>query len=323
MTNVYDLIIVGAGPIGLACAIEAKKNNLSYLLIEKGTLTNSLYNYPLHMTFFSTAERLEIGGIPFNCISPKPGRQEALEYYRNIHRYHQFNLHLYEEVENIKKENNIFQVQTSKTSYQSKQVILATGFYDHPILMDIPGENLPKVHHYYKEAHPYSFLDVVVIGANNSAVDAALECYRKGAKVTMVIRGKGFTDRLKYWVRPDIENRIAEGSIKAYYESTMQEVRENSVVIQTPKEKIELKNDVVLAMTGYQPNFDWLENIGIELSKDGLKTPTYNPETMETNVEGLFLAGVVCGGLQTNIWFIENSRIHAKQIINTIKNKTC
>lgn len=323
MTNVYDLIIVGAGPIGLACAIEAKKNNLSYLLIEKGTLTNSLYNYPLYMTFFSTAERLEIGGIPFNCISPKPGRQEALEYYRNIHRYHQFNLHLYEEVENIKKENNIFQVQTSKTSYQSKQVILATGFYDHPILMDIPGESLPKVHHYYKEAHPYSFLDVVVIGANNSAVDAALECYRKGAKVTMVIRGKGFTDRLKYWVRPDIENRIAEGSIKAYYESTLQEVRENSVVIQTPKEKIELKNDVVLAMTGYQPNFDWLENIGIELSKDGLKTPTYNPETMETNVEGLFLAGVVCGGLQTNIWFIENSRIHAKQIINTIKNKTC
>ncbi|ADX68487.1 MULTISPECIES: YpdA family putative bacillithiol disulfide reductase [Weeksella] len=323
MTNVYDLIIVGAGPIGLACAIEAKQNNLSYLVLEKGTLTNSLYNYPLYMTFFSTAERLEIGGIPFNCISPKPGRQEALEYYRNIHRYHQFNLHLYEEVEDIKKKNNIFQVQTSKTSYQCKHVILATGFYDHPILMNIPGENLPKVHHYYKEAHPYSFLNVVVVGANNSAVDAALECYRKGAKVTMVIRGKGFTNSLKYWVRPDIENRIAEGSIKAHFESTLQEVKENSVLIHTPKEIIELKNDVVLAMTGYQPNFALLENIGIELSTDGLKTPSYNPETMETNIDGLFLAGVVCGGLQTNIWFIENSRIHAEQIINSIKNKSC
>ncbi len=200
---------------------------------------------------------------------------------------------------------------------------MATGFYDHPILMNIPGENLPKVHHYYKEAHPYSFLNVVVVGANNSAVDAALECYRKGAKVTMVIRGKGFTNSLKYWVRPDIENRIAEGSIKAHFESTLQEVKENSVLIHTPKEIIELKNDVVLAMTGYQPNFALLENIGIELSTDGLKTPSYNPETMETNIDGLFLAGVVCGGLQTNIWFIENSRIHAEQIINSIKNKSC
>lgn len=322
MKDEYDLIIVGAGPIGLACAIEAKKNKLSYLIIEKGALTNSLYNYPLYMTFFSTAERLEIGGIPFNCIAPKPGRQEALEYYRNIQKYFDFNIHLYEEVLNISKnEVSQFRVQTNKFKYKSKNVIIATGFYDIPNMLNIQGEDLPKVHHYYKEAHPYSFQDVVVVGANNSAIDAALECYRKGANVTMVIRGEGFTDNLKYWVRPDIENRIAEGSVKAYFNSNLKYIDENSVTIQTPKEDITLKNDTVLAMTGYQPNFSFLTNAGITLSKDELKTPMYNPENMETNVSGLYLAGVVCGGMRTNIWFIENSRAHAKQIMQHIISK--
>ena len=322
MNEHYDLIIVGAGPIGLACAIEAKRNNLSYLIIEKGALTNSLYNYPLYMTFFSTAERLEIGEIPFNCIAPKPGRQEALEYYRNIHKYFSFNLKLYEEVLDIKKiDEHDFVVKTAKNNYSGKNVIIATGFYDIPNYMNIEGENLPKVHHYYKEAHPYSFQNVVVIGANNSSVDAALECYRKGANVTMVIRGDGFTHRLKYWVRPDIENRIAEGSITAYFNSNVTSIQEENVTIETSEGIKTIENDTVLALIGYHPNFQFLENAGIKLNNDALKTPTYNPETMETNVEGLFLAGVVCGGMSTNLWFIENSRIHAKQIVEAILAK--
>ncbi|MEG0187961.1 YpdA family putative bacillithiol disulfide reductase [Algoriella sp.] len=322
MKEQYDLIIVGAGPIGLACAIEAKRNNLSYLIIEKGALTNSLYNYPLYMTFFSTAERLEIGEIPFSCISPKPGRQEALEYYRNIHKYFNFNLHLYEEVLDINKnESHHFDVKTSKNSYSSKNIVIATGFYDIPNLMNIEGEDLPKVHHYYKEAHPYSFQNIVVVGANNSSVDAALECYRKGANVTMVIRGSEFTHRLKYWVRPDIENRISEGSIKAYFNSNVKQIDENSVTIETPNETISIENDTVLALIGYHPNFDFLEKVGIKINDDELKTPTYNSETMETNVDGLYLAGVVCGGMSTNLWFIENSRVHATQIVIAILAK--
>lgn len=321
MSEELDLIIVGAGPIGLACAIEAKVQNLNYLILEKGALTNSLYHYPLYMTFFSTAERLEIGEIPFNCISPKPGRQEALEYYRNIHRYHQFNLKLYEEVVDIQKDNNIFNVQTIKNQYKAKSIIIATGFFDHPIMMNVKGENLPKVHHYYKEAHPFAYQKVVIIGSNNSAVDAALECYRKGAEVTMIIRAEGFTDRLKYWQKPDIENRIAEGSITAYFESNVVEISENSITFKTKEGLTTIENDVVLAMTGYRPDFEFLTKIGITLGEDQLRIPTYNPKTMESNIENLYLAGVVCGGMETHKWFIENSRIHAKQIMQAIKNK--
>lgn len=321
MSEELDLIIVGAGPIGLACAIEAKAQNLNYLILEKGALTNSLYQYPLYMTFFSTAERLEIGKIPFNCIAPKPGRQEALEYYRNIHRYHLFNLKLYEEVTDIQKDINIFNVQTTKNQYRAKNIIIATGFFDHPIMMNVKGENLPKVHHYYKEAHPFAYQKVVIIGSNNSAVDAALECYRKGAEVTMIIRAEGFTDRLKYWQKPDIENRIAEGSITAYFESNVVEISENSITFKTKDGLTTIENDVVLALTGYRPDFEFLTKIGITLGEDQLKIPTYNPETMESNVENLYLAGVVCGGMETHKWFIENSRIHAKQIMQAIKNK--
>ena len=315
----YDLIIVGGGPIGLACAIEAQKKNLNYLILEKGALVNSIFNYPLYMTFFSTAERLEIGNIPFNCIAPKPGRQEALEYYRNIHRYFNFNINLFENVESVLKQNDIsFEIITNKNTYASSNVIIATGFYDIPLYMGIPGENLPKVSHYYREAHEYAFRKILVVGANNSSVDAALECYRKGAAVTMVVRKNEINKRVKYWAKPDIENRITEGSIKAYFESELTEIRKNEVEINTPEGKITIENDFVLALTGYRPNLEFLSSMGINLSNDNLKVPEYNAETMETNVKGLYLAGVVCGGMETHKWFIENSRIHAGMIVNSI-----
>ncbi|MDQ1165875.1 YpdA family putative bacillithiol disulfide reductase [Flavobacterium sp. SORGH_AS_0622] len=320
--SIYDLVIVGGGPIGLACAIEAEKKKLKYLIIEKGAIVNSIFNYPLYMTFFSTAERLEIGDIPFNCLAPKPGRQEALEYYRNIHRYFKFNINLFEKVNEVRKESNgIFKIDTDKQNYEAKNVVIATGFYDIPIEMNIPGENLPKVRHYYKEAHEYAFRKVLVVGANNSSVDAALECWRKGADVTMVIRKNEINNRVKYWVKPDIENRIAEGSIKAYFESNITEIRENEVEIETTNGRITIENDFVLALTGYKPDLSFLERMGIHLSNDELKIPVYNPETMETNVDGLFLAGVVCGGMQTHKWFIENSRVHATMILDYITSK--
>ena len=322
MTEQYDLIIVGGGPIGLACAIEAQKKKLRYLIIEKGAIVNSIFNYPLYMTFFSTAERLEIGDIPFNCLAPKPGRQEALEYYRNIHRYFNFSIHLFEKVNTVLKlENKSFNITTDKTSYEAKNVVIATGFYDIPIEMNVKGEELSKVRHYYKEAHEYAFRNVLVVGANNSSVDAALECWRKGANVTMVIRKNEINNRVKYWVKPDIENRIAEGSIKAYFESNITEILENEVEIATPPGKVTIENDFVLALTGYKPDLTFLEKMGIQLSDDELKTPQYDPETMETNIEGLFLAGVVCGGMQTHKWFIENSRIHANMIVDYITSK--
>ena len=317
----YDLIIVGGGPIGLACAIEAQKKKLNYLIIEKGAIVNSIFNYPLYMTFFSTAERLEIGEIPFNCLAPKPGRQEALEYYRNIHRYFKFNINLFEKVLDVQKDNAIFKITTDKRNYEAENVVIATGFYDIPIEMNVLGEDLPKVRHYYKEAHEYAFRKVLVVGANNSSVDAALECWRKGAEVTMVIRKNEINSRVKYWVKPDVENRIAEGSIKAYFQSNITEIRENEVEIDTPNGKVTIKNDFVLALTGYKPDLTFLEKMGIQLSDDELKIPVYNPETMETNVEGLFLAGVVCGGMQTHKWFIENSRIHANLIMDYISSK--
>lgn len=318
----YDLIIVGGGPIGLACAIEAQKKNLKYLIIEKGAIVNSIFNYPLYMTFFSTAERLEIGNIPFNCLAPKPGRQEALEYYRNIHRYFNFSIHLFERVLTVQKQDNsIFKITSDKNTYIAKNVVIATGFYDIPIEMNVKGEQLAKVRHYYKEAHEYAFRNVLIVGANNSSVDAALECWRKGANVTMVIRKNEINNRVKYWVKPDIENRIAEGSITAYFEANITEIRNNEVEMETPTGKVIIENDFVLALTGYKPDLTFLEKMGIQLSDDELKIPTYNPETMETNIEGLFLAGVVCGGMQTHKWFIENSRVHASMIVDCITTK--
>ncbi len=315
--ELYDVLIIGGGPIGLACALEAKKNNLKYIVIEKGTVVNSLYNYPLYMTFFSTADRLEIDDIPFITTKPKPGRQDALEYYQGIAKARDINIKTYEKVINIRK-SAFFQVETSKQNYFAKNVIVATGFYDLPNLMNIPGEDLPKVKHYYTEPYPYAFQNVVVVGSSNSAVDAALEIYRKGGNVTMIIRHTEISKSVKYWVKPDIENRIKEGTIKAFFGAGLLEVKTHSVIFKTNQGEIkEIENDFVLAMTGYLPDFDFLRNIGIQLNND-CQNPLYNPETMETNVEGIYLAGVVCGGRDTHLWFIENSRIHAKKIIKDI-----
>lgn len=304
----------------MACAIAAQREGLNYIVIEKGSLVNSLFNYPLYMTFFSTAERLEIGDIPFSCIAPKPGRQEALEYYRSIQRHFRLNINLFENAEAVKKNESGFEVTTNKATYLAKKIIIATGFYDIPIYMDIPGEDLPKVSHYYKEAHEYAFRKVVVVGANNSSVDAALECWRKGAEVTMVIRKNEINPRVKYWVKPDVENRIAEGSIKAYFNSNITKIRDGYVDIQTPDGSVSIENDFVLALTGYRPDIDFLKRAGINI--EGINCiPQYNPDTMETNVNGLYLAGVVCGGMETHKWFIENSRAHADMIINDIIKK--
>jgi thioredoxin reductase (NADPH) len=316
--EVLDILIIGGGPIGLNCALEAQKNNLSYLIIEKGTIVNSLYNYPLYMRFFSTAEKLEIAEIPFISAAPKPGRQEALEYYQGITRHKNLNINLYERVTKVSKTNDIFEVESSKAKYYSKNVIICTGFYDIPNLMNIPGEELSKVKHYYSEPYPYAKQKIVVVGSSNSAVDAALETYRKGAEVTMIVRHSEISKSVKYWVKPDIDNRITEGSINAHFNSELIEIKDHSVVFKDENGQInEIENDFVLAMTGYLPNFDFLKNSGIELEGDHLN-PVYHPETMETNIKNLYLAGVVCGGKDTHLWFIENSRIHANIIIKNI-----
>ena len=322
MDTNYQLIIIGGGPIGIACALEARKAGLNYLVLEKGCLVNSLYNYPANMTFFSTSERIEIGGVPFVSNNVKPNRSEALEYYRRVAVSHQLNIHLQEPVQQLHASGGKFKIKTPRQTYIAANIILATGFYDIPVLLDVSGEQLPKVTHYYKEPHFYAMQKVVVVGASNSAVDAALETWRKGAEVTMVIRGEGVGPRVKYWVKPDIENRIKEGSIKAYTHSSVAAIRPDEVDIQTPDGIVTIPNDYVIALTGYQPSFDFLRAAGIQLSDDNRLQPLYDEHTMETNVKNLYLAGVVCGGMNTHIWFIENSRIHAEMIMRDILSKT-
>lgn len=312
-----DILIIGGGPIGIACGLAAQKAGLSFVIVEKGCLVNSLYNYPSTMTFFSTSEKLEIGGIPFVTISNKPTRAEALEYYRRVATSNHLPINLFEEVTGVQKLDEIFTITTSKAIYQAKRVILSTGFYDIAVKLNIPGEDLPKVKHYYKDPHYYAMQKVVVVGSSNSAIDVALETYRKGAEVTLVVRGSEISQRVKYWVRPDILNRIKEGRIKAYFHSNLKAVREREVDVETPEGTITIQNDFVMAMTGYRPNFEFLKKLGIELTDDKY-IPHYNPETMETNLPGLYLAGVVCGGLDTHLWFIENSRVHAEMIIADI-----
>ena len=317
-----DVIIIGAGPIGLACGVEAQKKGLKYTIFDKGTLVNSLYHYPLNMTFFSTSDKLEIGDIPFISHNPKPTRAEALEYYRRVTSHWRLNINLYEAIENVETNSTCFKVTTSKGHYKSKNIIVASGFYDRPFLLNVPGENLDKVRHYYKEPHPYFAMDVAVIGGANSAVDAALETYRKGAKsVTMIIREKTVGENVKYWARPDIINRIKEGSIKAYFEADITEISPTSVEFNDPKKTHKIPNDFVLAMTGYQPNFELLENLNVSFEEDAFKTPKYSKKSMESNTKGVYLAGVVCGGYKTNKWFIENSRDHAKKIMEHIHQK--
>lgn len=319
--EVLDVIIIGSGPIGLACGIEAKKANLDYLIIEKGCLVNSIFNYPLNMTFFSTSERLEIGEVPFICNNPKPNRTEALEYYRRVATSWKLNVRLYETVVGCKKGENYI-LETSKGTYQTRAIIVSTGFYDLPKKINVPGEELPKVLHYYKEPHPFWGQKITVIGAANSAVDVALECFRKGADVTMVIKQSALGDNIKYWAKPDIENRIKEGSIKAYFNSSVVHIKESELDIITPEGPLTIKNDYLLAMTGYVPDFTLLTSLGIAIGDDEMKTPIYNPDTMETNMRNIYLAGVICGGLKTNKWFIENSREHAITIMKDVLMKT-
>ena len=314
-----DLIIIGAGPIGLACGIEAKKNNLDYLIVDKGMLVNSIYNYPVNTTFFSTSDKLEIGEIPFISHNVKPTRTEALEYYRRVCDSWHLNLDLYNEVLEIEKKESFFILNTRNGIKKSKNIVICTGFYDIPYMLNIPGEELDKVLHYYNESHPYYKMDIAIVGAGNSAVDVALDTYRKGANsVTMIIREKEIGGNIKYWVKPDIVNRIESGEIKAFYESEILEIKENTILIKTPTGVEKINNDFVLAMTGYLPNYEILKKLGVKINDDEFKTPSYNEETMETNIKGVFLAGVICGGLKTNKWFIENSRDHSQKILSTI-----
>ncbi|MEO7394787.1 MAG: YpdA family putative bacillithiol disulfide reductase [Chitinophagaceae bacterium] len=317
----HPIIIIGGGPIGIACALEAKEAGIKHLVLEKGTLVNSIYNYPVNMTFFSTSERLEIDNIPFVSNNAKPTRNEALEYYRRVAVSGHLNIHLFEEVLEVKKEEPLFYIITNKTTYNASYIIVCTGFYDIPYKLNVPGEDLPKVTHYYKDPHYYAFQKVLIVGAQNSAVDAALETWRKGADVTMVIRKEEIGQRVKYWVRPDIINRIDEKSIKAYYNSTITEIRELEVDIETPEGIITIPNDRVIALTGYQPDLPFLRSMGIILSEDEVMSPYINTDTHETNVKNIFLAGVICGGMNTHRLFIENSREHAEKIIEEIKSR--
>ncbi|OEK03322.1 hypothetical protein BFP97_18120 [Roseivirga sp. 4D4] len=317
----YDVVIIGGGPIGLNCAIEAKKANLSYIILEKGVLVNSLYNFPTNMTFFSTSNLLEIGDVPFIAHSDKPTRKEALEYFRRVKESWDLNISLYTEVESMQKSGDTYTIYTNKGEFEASNVIVSTGFYDTPRQLGIPGEELPKVKHFYDDPHPYLGQKVLVIGAANSACDVALETYYKDAEVTMAIRESEIYPKVKYWIRPNIINRIEEGSIKAYFNTTVKEIRPCEVVLNTPDGEITIENDFVLAMTGYKPNYTLFEKLGLPISDDELKIPLHDPETLETPLVGVYVAGVINAGLQTSKLFIENTRVHSGMIVNSILKK--
>ncbi len=320
-----EIVIVGAGPIGLACAIEAKKNQLSAVVIEKGCLTNSIFHFPTNLTFFSSPDLLELGDIPFITSGPKPTRAEILNYYKRLTQHFDLNVKLFERVIDIRREGDFYYVRTDRRNspYVAHNVILAIGFFDHPNYLNVPGEELPKVSHYYKEAHQYYGQKVAVIGAQNSAVEAALEIYRAGAaEVSLIHRGPTLGGSIKYWIRPDIENRIREGSIKAHFNTRVKEIREKSILLSNSNGEIfEMDNDFVLAMTGYHPDYDFLQRAGVDLDRETRK-PIYNPETMETDRERMYIAGVATGGKKDiNKIFIENGRDHARLIIRDIQAK--
>lgn len=322
MQEEFDLIIIGGGPIGLNCAIEAKKVGLSYIILEKGVLVNSLYNFPTNMTFFSTSNLLEIGNVPFIAHSDKPTRRESLEYFRRVLDSWDLNISLYTEVYSMQADDKgLYQIETSKGQHKSKSVIVATGFYDVPRLLNIPGENLPKVSHFYNDPHPYVNQKLLVIGAANSACDVALESYLKGAEVTMAIREEEIYPKVKYWIKPNIENRIKDRSIKAFFNTTVKEISKSEVILKTPEGEKTIENDFVLAMTGYKPNYNLLSALGISIDTDEFQTPLHNEKTLETTLPNVYIAGVINSGLKTSTLFIENTRIHSEMIINNIMQK--
>jgi thioredoxin reductase (NADPH) len=318
-----DVLVIGAGPTGLACGIEAQKAGFKVVVIDKGCVVNSIFNYPANMTFFTTPELLEIGDIPFCTANQKPTRPEALEYYRKVAEHYRLPISQYQWVKSVNGRDGEFHIATSDRlnriyDYQTRKLIVATGYYDLPNLLNIRGEDLPKVFHYYREPHPYFDNDVVVIGGKNSAAIAALDLWRHGARVTLVHRGPNLHHHVKYWIRPDIENRIKSGEIKAYFSSSVEEIAADHVVVHTPEGRVRVKNDFVFALTGYRPDYDFLRSMGIELSADQFR-PVCDPETLESNVPGIYVAGVIVAGSRTNEIFIENGRFHGQQIAKHLK----
>lgn len=318
----FDLIIIGGGPTGINCAISAQKKGLDYLVIEKGMLVNSLFNFPSNMTFFSTSKLLEIGDIPFISHTDKPTRKEALEYYRRLVSSYDLNINFYERVEKMTKKEDHYSINTSKSTYMARSVIVATGFYDTYRKLNVPGEDLPKVKHYYDEAHHYINQKVLVIGAANSACDVALETWQKGAEVTMAVRKGSLYDRVKYWILPNIQNRIKEGSITAYFKTEVVAIREKEVDLRKEGKVFTIPNDWVLAMTGYLPDYELMARLGIDINDDEYATPVFDPETLESNLPNVYLAGVLNSGKKTSTLFIENTRHHGDLIIDRIKEMT-
>ena len=313
-----DVVIVGAGPVGLACAVRARREGLESVVFDKGAIVNSLVGYPANMEFFSTPELIEIGGHPFPTTGYKPVREEAIEYYRRVAETEELTLRLYEAVRRVDGEKGAFRVVTEKGILEARHVVIAIGFFDYPNLMEVPGEDLPKVTHYYKEPYPYAGQQVAVVGARNSAAKAALDCYRHGATVTLIVRAPALSEKIKYWIKPDLENRIKEGSITALYDTSVEEITETSVVVRTSGARHEIENDWVIAMTGYHPDYTFLEGLGIDIGRDLHCTPVYDERSFETSRPGIYIAGTVCGGYLTSRWFIENGRFHARQIMSHI-----
>jgi thioredoxin reductase (NADPH) len=324
--KIFDLLVVGAGPTGLACAIEARKAGFRVVVVDKGCLCNSLFHYPAHMTFFTTPELLEIGGIPFPSPNPKPSRTEALEYYRQVAAYYNLDVRQYQRVARVTGGDGAFTAHTVDRfgragAIEARKLALSTGYYDLPNYMNIPGEKLSKVHHYYDDPHPCFGMDVVVIGGKNSAAIAALELWRSGARVTLVYRGAEIPPHVKYWIKPDIENRIKNGEIKACFRSRVVEIAPDTVTIESPEGRETLKNDFVFAMTGYHPDFDFLEGLGVRFEGED-RLPVCDSETLESNIPGIYLAGVIVAGARTNEIFIENGRFHGQQIARALASKS-
>jgi thioredoxin reductase (NADPH) len=317
-----DVVIVGAGPVGLACAIEVQRRGLTARVLDKGTLVNSIFGYPTNMEFFSTPDLIEIGGYPFPVQQYKPTREDALEYYRGVALRERIDLSLYDPVTGLDGQRGRFVVRSSSGDHPCRVVILATGFFDFANRLGVPGEDLPKVTHYYKEPFAYVGQDVAVIGAKNSAAKAALDCYRHGARVTLIVRSAAISDKVKYWIKPDLENRIKEGSIAAFFNTTVQEIRTGSLLLNTPAGIRDIPNQWVLAMTGYHPDFGLLERFGVTVADDRWRTPVFDETTFETSRPGVYLAGTLCGGYQTGRWFIENGRFHARQIAEHVAGES-